>query len=113
MQRDRFEWLRAEQARTAVEGTGASYVRYQLKRHYLRCAGFFGVMVPLVLVISVLPRQPDGPTKPLPLLVLGVCALVAGTISLRSRVKSSLVGWWAGWTAVAVGVFAILMSAVL
>jgi hypothetical protein len=113
MEPDRFEWLHQEQARVARKGTGRQFVQYQLRQHYLRSAGIFGVMLPLILILAKLPTQPVGSLKPLPLLVLGLSTLTIGAVALWAGASRHLVGWWAGWTAIGFGALLAIGSALV
>jgi hypothetical protein len=110
---DRFEWLHQERARVAPEGTGARYVRYQLRQYYLRSVGIAVATLPVFLIMDKLPARSDGHLQPIPVFVLGLGTLAAGIVALRSGARRYLVGWWAGWTAIGFGALLALMSALV
>jgi hypothetical protein len=113
MEPDRFEWLHQEQARVARGGTGRQFVQNQLRQNFLRGAGINLVILPVILIAAKLPRQLNGPVEPLPLLVLGLSTLAIGAGALWAGAGRHRVGWWAAWTAIGLGVFLAVGSALV
>jgi hypothetical protein len=113
MKPDRFEWLHQEKSRVAREGTGRQFVQYQIRQHYLRSIGIFGVMLPVILIMTKLPTQTEGPLKPLPLLFVGLGTVTIGAVGLLTGARRCLVGWWAVSTAISFGVLLAVGSALV
>ncbi|WP_156025998.1 hypothetical protein [Sphingomonas phyllosphaerae] len=110
MKPDRYEWLRAEEARIEKEGTGSNFVRHVLAEHTKRMLGFSLVALPAVCLIAILPRRMDGALQPAPLFATGAALASLSVILWKWQKPVARVSRWSTWTTFGVGILFCLVA---